>query len=167
MKKKKFLSAVLAAGLLASTVPATAWASEPNTEPVATEQASVRSGELTVSGGKENVDYEWLEDNVGKVLVVRSDELLTLSGDVAWNDTCIRIANGTIANLKFSGVTIEDGSAFILEQGATANIECENSTIAVHAGQNTTLNLEFIGGDNYYDNNSIDGILVCSLYERQ
>lgn len=158
MKKKKFLSAVLAASLLCSTVPATAWAIEASSEPVATEQASVRSGELTVSGGKENVDYEWLEDNVGKVLVVRSDELLTLSGDVAWNDTCIRIANGTIANLKFSGVTIEDGSAFILEQGATANIECENSTIAVHAGQNTTLNLEFIGGDNYYDNNSIDGI---------
>lgn len=58
MKKKKFLSAVLAASLLASTVPATAWASEPNTEPVATEQASARSGELEIEGGQEGVDYK-------------------------------------------------------------------------------------------------------------
>lgn len=154
MKERKLLSAVLAASLLASTVPATAWASEPNTEPVAAKQASARSGELTVSG--DSASYEW-QDN-GQTLVIKGSGEVSISGDTSWGDTHIQIKNDTTANLKFSGVTIADKNDLVLEQGSTANIECENSTITAYADQNTTLKLGFIDSDNYYEYNSIEGI---------
>lgn len=156
MKKKKFLSAVLAAGLLASTVPATAWASEPNTEPVATEQASVRSGELTVSG--DSTSYEW--QNNDQTLMITGSEELTISGDISRSGKNIQIKNGVTANLNFSGVTINNEDAFILEQGAAANIDCSSSTIAVSAGQETSLNLTFTDGNNSIRKISSDGAVT-------
>lgn len=159
MKKRKLLSAVLAASLIASTVPATAWASEPNTEPVATEQANARSGELTVSGGIEGTDYEWQYDT----LVVKTGTELTISGDISRSGKNIQIKNGITANLIFSGVTIQDEDDLVLEQGATANIDCANSTIAVSTGQETSLNLTFTDDNNSIRKISSDGAVTFDV----
>ena len=87
MKKKKFLSAVLAASLLCSTVPATAWASEASSEqgneqvgPVEPGDQPNEEGKLIVENGEEGTDYTY------------SDGVLTLldGADVNERSDCCR-----------------------------------------------------------------------------
>lgn len=110
MKKKKFLSAVLAASLLASTVPATAWASEPNTEPVATEQASARSGELEIEGGQEGVDYRV----DGDVITILTSTSLTFGGqNHPWYN--VKVQEGVTANVTLAATETDSADISIRE----------------------------------------------------
>lgn len=110
MKKKKFLSAVLAASLLASTVPATAWASEPNTEPVATEQASARSGELEIEGGQEGVDYRV----DGDVITILTSTSLTFGGqNHPWYN--VKVQEGVTANVTLAATETDFADISIRE----------------------------------------------------
>ena len=149
MKKRKVLSAVLAASLLASTVPATAWASEPNTEPVATAQASARSGELTVSGGAEGTDYEW--QNNGRTLLVKGSGELTISGELDSNEQIV-IKEGVTANLNFKDLTIINKDNFQVGMNAVVNIKCTSSTIAMRGEQNSKINIYFLNESSAIDN---------------
>ena len=149
MKKRKVLSAVLAASLLASTGPATAWASEPNTEPVATAQASARSGELTVSGGAEGTDYEW--QNNGRTLLVKGSGELTISGELDSNEQIV-IKEGVTANLNFKDLTIINKDNFQVGMNAVVNIKCTSSTIAMRGEQNSKINIYFLNESSAIDN---------------
>lgn len=120
MKKKKFLSAVLAASLLASTVPATAWASGANTEPVATEQASARSGELKIEGGTEGVDYRI--DN-GEITVINNSSLILTNPSAEY---IINVSSNITVDITLkSSVTIELGQ---MEAGSVLQITSEDGT---------------------------------------
>ena len=96
MKKRRLLSAFLAASLLCTMAPpATVLATETNTETV-DEQASARSRELVIKGGQEGVDYK-IEDNA---ITILSSTVLTLSG---YTDCSIVVETGTTANLFLNG----------------------------------------------------------------
>lgn len=125
MKERKLLSAVLAASLLASTVPATAWASGANTEPVAIEQASARSGELTVSG--DAASYEWQND--GQTLVITGSGQVTISGVNSENEADVSINNGISANIILERTRIGD----------------------ITVPENASLALTLVGGEDIYD----------------
>lgn len=141
MKKRRLLSALLAASLLCTTTPAVAWAEDANTEPAAAEQASARSGALTIEGGTESVDYEWQNE----ALLIKGSSELTLSGDPTTYGQHIIVQAGVTANLKLRDVTIRDRSTLLIEQNATVNIECENSVLTLNAAKGTKVTLEFIG----------------------
>lgn len=101
MKKRRLLSALLAASLLCTMAPpATVLAAEANTETV-DEQNSTSRGALTVTGGQEGTDYEW--DN--GVLVIKSEKTMTLSdrGD----RYPIRVVPGINATLNLEEVYVE------------------------------------------------------------
>lgn len=142
MKKRRLLSALLAASLLCTMAPpATVLAAETNTETV-DEQNSARSGDqLTVTGGVAGTDYKW-QDNT---LIIQGSGELTLSGNPSDYGQMIQIASNVNANLKLKGATIEDADSLIIYDGAIAKIECENSMIAARVFQGATLNLNFTG----------------------
>lgn len=142
MKKRRLLSALLAASLLCTmSTPATVLAAETNTEAV-DEQSSARSGDqLTVTGGVAGTDYKW-QDNT---LIIQGSGELTLSGNPSDYGQMIQIASNVNANLKLKGATIEDADSLIIYDGAIAKIECENSMIAARVSQGATLNLNFTG----------------------
>lgn len=110
MKKRKLLSAVLAASLLASTVPATAWASEPNTEPVATEQASARSSEdWVIDGGQAGTDYT-IEDDV---VTIRTSTHLTFGGENQQYN--VKVPEGVTANVTLAATETDSADISIRE----------------------------------------------------
>lgn len=112
MKKRKLLSALLAASLLCSTTPAVAWAEDANTEPVANEQASARSGEMTIEGGTEGVDYK-VEDGVVTIL---TDKSLTFPGqNYQYN---IKVPEGVTANITLRSDSAESADITIQELSA-------------------------------------------------
>lgn len=149
MKKRKLLSALLAASLLCTMAPpATVLAAETNTETV-DEQNSTSRGYLTVTGGEENVDYVWQDDNS---LFIKTDKTLMISGNTTWLNQRIWIKDNITANLKFVDLTIEDADLLGIGENTTATIECENSTIAANANQGTNLNLLFSGEYNTVEN---------------
>lgn len=114
MKKRKLLSAILAASLLCTMAPSvTALAAEMNTEQV-DEQASARSGELVIEGGQEGVDYEW-QDNT---LVIKKNTLLTISGGMDTENLKIGENVGArliLDNVRLNDIEIPDGASLTVD----------------------------------------------------
>lgn len=114
MKKRKLLSAILAASLLCTMAPpVTALAAEMNTEQV-DEQASARSGELVIEGGQEGVDYEW-QDNT---LVIKKNTLLTISGGMDTENLKIGENVGArliLDNVRLNDIEIPDGASLTVD----------------------------------------------------
>ena len=111
---------MLVASLLASTVPASGWASGANTEPVATEQASARSGELKIEGGTEGVDYRI--DN-GEITVINNSSLILTNPSAEY---IINVSSNITVDITLkSSVTIELGQ---MEAGSVLQITSEDGT---------------------------------------
>lgn len=116
MKKRKLLSSLLAASLLCTTFTPAALAEDTNTQPAETQQASTRSGELTVTGGEEGVDYEW-QDNV---LYVKSSTALDLTQDNSERNVEVQV---------------------IVRKGINSNLNIHDCKLALRIGKNSITNV--------------------------
>lgn len=102
MKKRRLLSALLAASLLCTMAPpATVLAAEANTETV-DEQNSISRGALTVTGGQEGTDYEW-QDNT---LVIKTNTALTIS-DGFGATVNLKIGDSVSAQITMDSVDLQ------------------------------------------------------------
>lgn len=134
MKKRKLLSAVLAASLLASTVPATAWASEPNIEAGNEQVGPAEPGDqpneeekLIVENGEEGVDYTYSDG----VLTLLDGADVTVSSDGTTNDRIVVGSEGTKA---------QSAEVFLTLEGV--DISSEKPAIHITDGHSLTLILE-------------------------
>lgn len=122
MKKKKFLSAVLAASLLCSTVPATAWASEASSEPGNEQVGPVEPGDqpneegkLIVENGEEGTDYTYSDG----VLTLLDGADVTVSSNGTTSDRIVvdggeYVDPAVEASLTLNGVDFKGTEAGIL-----------------------------------------------------
>lgn len=122
MKKKKFLSAVLAASLLCSTVPATAWASEASSEPGNEQMGPVEPGDqpneegkLIVENGEEGTDYTYSDG----VLTLLDGADVTVSSNGTTSDRIVvdggeNVDPAVEASLTLNGVDFKGTEAGIL-----------------------------------------------------
>lgn len=122
MKKKKFLSAVLAASLLCSTVPATAWASEASSEPGNEQVGPVEPGDqpneegkLIVENGEEGTDYTYSDG----VLTLLDGADVTVSSNGTTSDRIVvdggeNVDPAVEASLTLNGVDFKGTEAGIL-----------------------------------------------------
>lgn len=122
MKKKKFLSAVLAASLLCSTVPATAWASEASSEqgneqvgPVEPGDQPNEEGKLIVENGEEGTDYTYSDG----VLTLLDGADVTVSSNGTTSDRIVvdggeNVDPAVEASLTLNGVDFKGTEAGIL-----------------------------------------------------
>lgn len=122
MKKKKFLSAVLAASLLASTVPATAWASEASSEPGNEQVGPVEPGDqpneegkLIVENGEEGTDYTYSDG----VLTLLDGADVTVPSNGTTSDRIVvdggeNVDPAVEASLTLNGVDFKGTEAGIL-----------------------------------------------------
>lgn len=122
MKKKKFLSAVLAASLLCSTVPATAWASEASSEqgneqvgPVEPGDQPNEEGKLIAENGEEGTDYTYSDG----VLTLLDGADVTVSSNGTTSDRIVvdggeNVDPAVEASLTLNGVDFKGTEAGIL-----------------------------------------------------
>lgn len=122
MKKKKFLSAVLAASLFCSTVPATAWASEASSEqgneqvgPVEPGDQPNEEGKLIVENGEEGTDYTYSDG----VLTLLDGADVTVSSNGTTSDRIVvdggeNVDPAVEASLTLNGVDFKGTEAGIL-----------------------------------------------------
>lgn len=157
--KKKSLSALLAAVLLASLLPpGTATATAAPISAAGTEKAAetrADTGVFTVNGGALGTDYTYsdpppYESGGAGVLTVKTSTELTISTNNATESPAngrIVIENGVTANITLAGLSIQpaektsnDGySGIDLGSGATLNLTLQDDTInEIHGGTSRT-----------------------------